>query len=70
MDRRTYTFKIGQSVYYGVKGWRSRTGAYFVVGLLRHPNGTILYRIRRGSEEHLANGDELKLALGQPLADE
>ena len=72
MDRPTYTFKIGQFVFYHDQGrhrkWR--TGPYIVVGLVRHSDGRILYRIKSRAQEHLAHEDELKLALARPVSDE
>jgi hypothetical protein len=35
-----------------------------VIGIIRQPYGTILYRIKSSSREHLAPESELKLALG------
>jgi hypothetical protein len=35
-----------------------------VIGIVRQPYGTILYRIKSSSREHLAPESELKLALG------
>ena len=64
MDRPA--FKIGQFVSYYAKGSRIRTGPYSVVGLFRHPDGRTLYRIKSRTEEHLANADELRLALVRP----
>jgi hypothetical protein len=34
-----------------------------VIGIVRQPYGTILYRIKSSSREHLAPENELKLAL-------
>ena len=69
MDRRAYTFKVGQLVFYHAKGRRNRTGPYTIVGLARQSDGRTLYRIRDSAEEHLANADELKLSLLRPTAD-
>jgi hypothetical protein len=65
MKRPTHTFKIGQQVYHhsgGLPG-RNRTGPYMVVGIVRQPNGTILYRIKSSTREQLAHESELKLVL-------
>ena len=71
MDRPSYTFKIGQQVYYRAQGPRGgRTGPYTVVGLVRQPEGGILYRIKSRTQEQLARAGELKLALVRPVSDE
>jgi hypothetical protein len=65
MDRPTYTFKVGQHVFYHRNGQPrgTRTGPYVIVGLVRQPDGAILNR----THDRLAHKDELKLALAQPL---
>ena len=74
MDRPTYTFKIGQRVFYYAGGRvRKKTSSFTVVALVRQFGRTILYRIKSRTHEHLAHEDELKLVLArskQPLSDE
>jgi hypothetical protein len=61
MNRRTYTFKIGQQVYHHSAGGK-RTGPYTVVGIVRRSTGT-LYKIKSTTREQLAQESELKLVL-------
>ncbi len=72
MDRPTYSFKIGQHVFYRSRGQpRGRSiGIFTIVGMVRKPEGQVLYRIKNRDEEHLAHVDELKLARVRPLEDE
>jgi hypothetical protein len=75
MDRPTYTFKIGQRVFYyaGGRGHKKRTGPFTVVALARLPDGAPAYRIKNRTHEHLAHEHELKLVLDhskQPFSDE
>jgi hypothetical protein len=73
MDRPTYSFKIGQRVFYHAKDRPSgaRTGPFTIVGMVRQPDGEILYRIKSRTHEHLAHQKELKLSSGNSiLADE
>jgi hypothetical protein len=65
MDKPTYTFKIGQRVSYyaGGRGRGSRTGPYTIAGIVRQPEGEILYRIQNRAHERLAYQNELKLSL-------
>jgi hypothetical protein len=69
---KPYTFKIGQHVFYRAKNRPrgGRTGTFTIVGLHRQLDGMTLYRIKSGTNEHLAHEDELKRALMQPLSDE
>jgi hypothetical protein len=66
MDRPTYTFKIGQQVFYyaGGRGTRKKkTGPFTVVALIRQSNGVTMYRIKSRTHEHRALADELRLVL-------
>ena len=66
MDRPAYSFKIGQRIFYHAKSRHQggRTGPFTIVGMVRQPDGEILYRIKNTTEEHLAHQNELKLSLG------
>ena len=72
MDRAAYNFKIGQCVFYRAKAQPGRTGPFTVVGIVRQPDGEILYRIKSRTQEQLADPKELKLYLAKNniLADE
>src|ERR1700753_2986484 len=65
MNRPIYAFKIGQQVYYhpggGPRG--KRTGPYIIVGLVRQSSGVILFKLKDGAREQLAEASEMKLAL-------
>jgi hypothetical protein len=65
MERPTYTFKIGQQVFYyaGGRTYGKKTGPFTVVALVRQPNGLARYRIKSRTREHLAHADELRLVL-------
>ena len=65
MDRPTYTFKIGQQVFYyaGGRALKKKTGPFTVVALVRQPDGETKYRIKSRTHEHLALADELRLVL-------
>jgi hypothetical protein len=60
MDRRAYTFKIGQQVYH--HSGKKRTGPYTVVDIVRRSTGT-MYKIKSPNREELVDESELKLAL-------
>ena len=65
VTRPTHSFKIGQQVYLhagGLPGGK-RTGPYMVIGRVRQPNGSTLYRIKSSTREQLAHESELKLVL-------
>jgi hypothetical protein len=65
MDRPTYTFKIGQQVFYYARGraQKKKTGPFIVIALVREPNGETKYRIKSRTHEHVALADELRLVL-------
>jgi hypothetical protein len=47
-----------------------RTGPFTIVGMVRQPDGKILYRIKNRTQEHLAHQSELKLSLGKSILPE
>ena len=67
MDRASYTYKVGQQVFYfsGGRERGNKTGPYTVVGIERQLGGGILYRIRSRSRQRLAYWNELKLDLAR-----
>ena len=70
MDRPAYRFKIGQRVFHHVKTrpGGARTGPFTIVGIVRQPDGEVLYRIKNRTQEQLAHQKELKLSLSKSIS--